>query len=561
MSILDPQRLYSGFSSVLGGVDGGRNPALIRDDQLAKAVNLSFRDGQVTIRPGYDRVDLEFKDTAAADAYSTGTLQGAKYLRTMQGARIVEVIGGRVYVLTPESENRFRVDDVTPAGETLRSNVPVVMQQAGRFIVIQDGTSQPFIFDGFICRSAVDKEVPVGTVMAYGMGRLWVANGNQIYAGDLVGTSQDAEIKFTEYYYLQEGGFFFFPHEFGTVRALVFPALQDTATGQGELLVMGEYGTVTIFASLPRDQWKDTPGVVRVHLRNYGPTGPAAYTLVNSDVFYRSLDGVRSYRQARAQQDGWGQTPISDEMSRELNVDPQALLTFAKLAAFDNRLYVTTQPRMLEDGTVRHSALAVMDFTPVNTLQGASPPIWEGLWTGLNVVDMVPGIFSGQEQLYFVTRDSDNRNRCYRLNQTGLTDAGNTPITAILETKRYDFQSAFDEKELYGGDLWFEDMQGEVSIVVRFRPDGFYCWADWQTVNECALMQTAAAENCYLPTPRPQHRKRVKLHTPPETPDPVSFNFLRRGMTFQARLEITGAVTITKFRLHAKAVVEDALNA
>ena len=40
--------------------------------------------------------------------------------------------------------------------------------------------------------------IPVGSVMAFGNGRLWVARGNQLFAGDLAGSYAGAEVRFSE---------------------------------------------------------------------------------------------------------------------------------------------------------------------------------------------------------------------------------------------------------------------------------------------------------------------------------------------------------------------------
>lgn len=193
-------------------------------------------------------------------------------------------------------------------------------------------------------------EVPVGTIMAYGQGRLFVASADftEMVAGDLVQgdiRNQVANLlRFTETTYLSEGGAFRLPTPAGRITGLSFVATQDTATGQGDLTVYGEHGAGTLYVSLPREQWKDQ-AIQRVLFTNIGCTSQDSIVDVNGDQFFRSLDGERSYRMARAEFSSYGQTPLSAEVSRVLDLDNPDYLDRASGVLFDNRLIFTCAPR------------------------------------------------------------------------------------------------------------------------------------------------------------------------------------------------------------------------
>jgi hypothetical protein len=192
-------------------------------------------------------------------------------------------------------------------------------------------------------------EVPVGTIMAFGQGRLFVAaedrttfRAGDIIYGDLLGTDKNL-LRFTENQYLAEGGDFSLPVTMGRITGMDFIPQQDTTTGQGELMVRGEYGVATYAVSSPRSQWKSTQ-IQRITFTDIGGTSPNGSAFVNNDVFFRTPSGIQSYRQARADLNAYGQTLVSGEVSRILDNDNKALLGSVSAASFNNRVVFTCSP-------------------------------------------------------------------------------------------------------------------------------------------------------------------------------------------------------------------------
>jgi len=192
-------------------------------------------------------------------------------------------------------------------------------------------------------------EVPVGTLMCYGQGRLFVASPDftEFLAGDLVYGDVDNSVanllRFTETTYLSEGGAFKLPTPAGRITGMRFVSFQDTSTGQGDLVVYGEHGAGSFDVSIERTLWKSS-GIQKVLFTNIGCTSDDSIVDFNGDQFFRSLDGERSYRMARADAFSYGQTPVSAEVSKVLDRDDPAILDHISGINFDNRLLFTCAP-------------------------------------------------------------------------------------------------------------------------------------------------------------------------------------------------------------------------
>ena len=157
---------------------------------------------------------------------------------------------------------------------------------------------------------------------------------------------------------------------------MIFQPISDTATGQGDLLVFGEKGAVSFAVANPRDDWKNLSGFMRVALDNIGLVADRSLVTINNDIFFRSLDGLRSYRHARAQIEGYNTTPLSSEMDSVMDYDTEGLLGDSSAVYFDNRLLYTVSPREnydnIEDEPIKlrpisHRGLGVLDFNSMGS--------------------------------------------------------------------------------------------------------------------------------------------------------------------------------------------------
>lgn len=294
------------------------------------------------------------------------------------------------------------------------------------------------------------EEIPTGSIMSYGQGRLFVANPArfEIQALDIVGSHVNktagqnslgqtvyplsdprASVLFnTEDKYLNEGGSLLMPTFVGRITGMQFLPTQDTAAGQGQLYVFCEFGAATFAVSVPRDNWGTVNSFQQVLYRNIGSVGPDAFTQVNGDLFFRSDDGIRTYRNATASFSAYGNTVMSAEMDTFLKDEPLHLLYNVSMSYFDKgRVLMTAQPREYQPATVNdpprlvYKALVSLDFNTLNTSLGKSSAAYDGIWTGLDFLQVVSGDF-GRRDRGFVLAESCGKVGCWEIDSSSYED-------------------------------------------------------------------------------------------------------------------------------------------
>ena len=330
--IRDQNRIFDGWRTLEGGVDAGRQPNLIDQNQVQSAINMTFRGGSITTRPGFrkmveafppmvdhinfpdrtihtdrqlwcyntrfhtqlvDRIEGEYADPDLEGVpavplpdppyffvppnldsenseyiYRNGIMQCAHPYSPHNGDDcIMALIGGRLFKIVP-GVNSAKVQEILIQDDprnlrNMRNRSIAYMCQADKFLIAQDGTGGAIIYDSNHARRAKttgtseQTEVPVGTIMAYGMGRLVVCvNDRDIAFGDLYGSHDfpdpaDSLVLFTERNFLAEGFDAAIPFHQGKVTGLSFFAQLDTSTGNGQLMAFAERGRPAHFRCCP----------------------------------------------------------------------------------------------------------------------------------------------------------------------------------------------------------------------------------------------------------------------------------------------------------------------
>lgn len=594
MSLAGKPVVQVGFQALTRGVDSGRPPHVLTPDQLSWLVNGTTRGSQVQTRPGLNRRVLKFLDAdgstdAALQAAfeSDGRWQGASGYEAVNGSiQLVASIGGRIYVIDKAG---LTVQDLTPlAGGNNPNGSQAWFCQAEQFLVIQNGEDIPLIYDGATVRRAVPyaqggTEVPVGTVMAYNNGRLWVAipessstDSHAFVAGDLAyagatGTTADL-LSFTENTFLAGGGQFVLSSQAGPIRAMCSVAAQDSVTGQGPLQVFTTRGAFSINAPFDRMQWQTTQSPIEsISLLAAGAVAQTSTVNVNGDIWFRSPDGVRSFMIARREHGTWVNTPVSSEMTRIFNYDSPALLGFASAALFDNRWLVTASPELVvADGSIRaiaHRAFGVLDFYPVSgmasSLSGSTAmPNWDGIWTGLRVLQIIV-VGSDNPRCFVFAIDSENKIRLWEQSKADRFDAGSTAIEWALETPAYGFDTGgWNLRNLAYGDVWLTRLAGTFDMTVRYRCDSDPTWRDWAVGQFCAKDEDCAKAACVTPVRyAEQYRARQRLPEPAYVCDTITDKPTKNGYRFSARLELSGFAAIPQFRLLGEDLPEESIGA
>ncbi len=554
-----------GFISLEGGIDSGRAPNLIDRNEGAFAVNTTFRGGFATCRPGWSKVPFTFQSEGDLGMVDGRFQVGAIYAPDTGTAFLSAMISGSLYKITVDGN----VQNISITGElnpTVRRQAWAV--QAENFLVVQDGQSKPLIFDGASSRRAAQNEVPVGDMMSVVMGRLWVANGREYVAGDIVGGPsgtradgfRDAILKFTENTYLTEGGTFSLPLQSGAINVMAYTANINTVLGQGELVIGTPNAIFTTIVPPDRATWKTTTQPLQTIAQiSFGPQGQLNQCLVNGDLWYRSQDGYRSLIMAvRNFNAGWGNTPMSKEMNRIIALDDPSLLQYGSMVNFDNRMLGTVSPIMTDHGCM-HRGVAVLDFDLVSSMKQRSQPAWEGIWTGINVIQLLQGNFDGVSRCFAFALSADNKIELWELSKNAQFDSVGTAQKRIVwevEGASYPFGDPFGLKQLNGGDITVDRMAGEVDITISFRPDQHPFWTLWQTMSLCATDRKCDLSRCEQPLDyKLQYRPKLRLLQPPDDCNEVLGVPIRNGYEFQPRIQIQGYCRIKQFRM--KALVQD----
>ena len=590
MSERAPRRYTDGSVTFEGGVDSGVMPSEVDKNQVAFAVNASFRQSFVSPRPGFIQKDYETclsitadntlvtadQTNVTADGYSeecysssglTGVFQCAlPYIGDNGATFILMLISGKVW-LYDCLQNSVQSLSASPDLENPSNILDGWMVQAENFVVIQDGQSTPLIFNGSSLRRATIDEIKCGRVMAYVNGRIWyaLANGFSFRATDIVyGDGTRASVlKETENTFLNEGGDFAVPSDSGGITAMAVPGNPDTSLGQGPLLIFTPRYVFSINAPVDRDVWKNLNYPIQaISLLTSGALGARSAITVNGDVFYRAVDGVRSFIIARRSFNDWGNTPISNEVLNIIDNDQTDLLWASSAVVFDNRLLMTSQPRYNAEGVV-HKSLVVLDFDLITSLRKKFPPAWAGIWTGLDVLQVLKTENAYGDRCFSIARGLDGTIQIWEISKAEKFDnnlsAGKKEIQWLIQTRAYNFELPFGLKRLDSGDIFIDSLDGDVSFNVEYRPDQYPGWIEWADWAECATtLQCQPA--CPPSNFQPQYRPKMRLPTPSDIPCNSSISTPTRNMyEVQMSLTITGYCRIKSIRVHAYDVQEPAV--
>lgn len=399
-------------------------------------------------------------------------------------------------------------------------------------------------------------ELPVGRMGAYGLGRNWVClpDGKTFVASDIVGSSsgtapfnfRDAVLKMTDNTRIAGGGNFAIPSNSGLITAMVFVATLDASLGQGPLLIFSETAIASNQAPLIADstQWNNlgtTNNVILTQvLLGSGTTGQYAVSLANGDIIFRSSDGqVRSLALSRMDFDKWPNVPISREMARVVDADTNiSLMNHCSTVTFDNRELTSCLMNTGPFGTFGQGLMA-LNFDPISNLRGKAPSVWDGLWTGINTLQMVTGTFGSVLRTFaYAFNVSTQEIEIWEILTSG-SDANNfdndsLPIIWSFETsslfRNSKGKGLFEPVELVDGEIYLSDIQGQVHIESWYRAENDPCWHPWFDFSVCGT-----------PKVPKQYRTRLGLGEPDVAPcDPTNNRPYRIGTNFQFRFQISG---------------------
>lgn len=516
-------------------------------------------------------------EVVSESAIATGDtvfIDSGQYTVTNRAANelTLEYVGGAAGSPVPSGtavldSNMVQISEFRPFPDTLEF---VHIIQAENYAISFGGQHRTVAFDGSMARQLGVQELPPGLLGAYGWGRVWICLNDRrsFVAGDIAyGNGQRSNIlNFTENDFLNEGGTFTVPHNSGPITGMQFLQAQDTSLGQGVLLVGTTNSVISVNAPVDRTIWKNLRYPIQtIAVLDYGPLSPRATIPTNSDMWYRSLDGWRSFITAHRYFTTPGNTPLSREIDPLLAFDTAFLLFFGSGILFDNRMMQTFSPTRTEDGIV-HRGLISLNLDLVSTISEKQPPAYEGAFTGLDIFQILKGKPDGQDSaeraFMWVNNDGvfefwevqkEGYYDTYTVGEPGAQTVTRTPIESWMITRSDDFKIPFDRKKLRMAELYLDEIVDTVTVQVQFKPDQLARWIDWgDSFTVCAnVSQCELPPNCAVFAPKnPGYKTRITLGQPPETCSDVDVP-VNLGYEFQCKIKLTGHARLKQFRTHA----------
>lgn len=566
-------RVYDGHTFVFG-TDTDTDPSALPNNTVSRAVNRIFRGGRNRTRPPFEHkpfsFDLGFEFEGDAKAFEElvkfGNFQGWMPYRKKKPGRqdgVIVAIAGNIFFLTLVNERIF-VRFITGGNDPKLLHTWFV--QAEEWVYIQNGKDRPIFWNGLFPstarRSDPDPalaEMPVGTVMAYIHGRVWVSNAfDQVVASDIIYgdsfTSSDNTQRFTENQYWAGGGYFGTPTDLGAITGMGIMARQgQLLDGQGELVVICENGAYAIQANVPREQWQSSL-IQAMTLNGRGCVAPESVVVVNNDLWFRSDDGLASYQNLQydeKRQLSFGKA--SKQVNRWFNDDTTWLTRYASAIYFDNRILCTVspflgQPKDLANGTHRyHRGILALDLDQASGVSGDTSFNWDGLWTGMRPC----ALLRIRDRAFAFSYDSDGENRIYEIKTDGLHDGiEDKPIQTewFYITKRFDWADTqktneFEVKKLIGGECWFSDVRDLITIGVDYRADNSMCWSP---LMKPLQFGSDFGNTWHFTTPR---YGRKKFETPETHCDPAAAYPTNHGSQHQIMVYGKGQIKIDRVRI------------
>lgn len=568
-------RLTDGQSDFSGGVDSGKTPTIatsanpngLKSNQLSWAANATMRGGGVSCRTGWRKIPLSFPTDALADVFNTGAdiFQGATMYDQPSGfPYIIASIGGHYYRIHVDTDNS--VDDISIPGDPNPPQRPQAwFCQGEEFLIGQNGYETPLIWNGTTLRRAVpaNQEVPVGTAMDYYMGRIWVAYGRQYVASDIVGGPtgtvpygfRDAILRFTEAGFLAGGGSLIVPTQAGNITAMAHTANLDTALGEGQLFVFTRKSIYAVNVPSTRADWQaQTQPLQRVVQVRYGASSQNSVCHVNGDLFYRSPDGIRSLMLAIRYFSSWGNVPISRNVSRVTAREDRGLSRYSSGMEFDNRVWQTCLPTISNRGVVHNGALT-LDFDLISSLAEREPPAWQGMYSGLKILQLLEGDYGGLQRAFAFVLSESNAIELWEFTTDQRFEMVDGRIQWAVETPGYVWGNPFQPKKLVGSTIFVDKTLGLVDYELFYRPDQYPCWVFWHAWQDCAVRDACEDPNppgCYV---LQNYREQFKQYSMPEPPDEcqgIRQSQQKMGYQFQMLLRVTGWARIRSMLFYAE---------
>lgn len=543
-----------GFVDLRGGVLSGVDPHFVPEGYAHRAVNLTFRAGVPETRPAFTDPGVALPDRALR-----GRFQGAAAYTYAGNHYLAFAINGDLYSWEPSTNTVHRLTEQVPKGDHTAERFRFL--DTNRHLIVQDGKNLPILVQGLNARLSnpqaespftfLKGEIGPGTHMAYGYNQLMMVlpESNQFIVGDpaVPGGREDNYLFDTLNQYLEGAGAFEVAAGGGNITALKMLPQLDMPEGVGPLLVFTPNFIEAFNITIPRENWGSQ--IIAQRILGRGTASADSVVVVNNDVYFRDRDGIHSVKQGRAAESGRVFQSAARGNQYWLQNDAPDLLRFCSGTLFDNRLLMTCAPyRMrLDDGQmdVAHAGMTVLDLDLERSPRDTSAEIADGLWTGMEVCQLVTMTIDGAERCFAFVKDADGSNAIREITKAHIGVDFSGPIRSRLYTRALDLAGILAHKTFGGVDVFLSNLADQVRVSVHWKPDG---QPGWRRVGKAAKQRGCATDCPDTPCTRlPGAYPRVAFGS-----DDQNLAFYRS----EFRLDLEGHARLNALRAQAKPTTE-----
>jgi hypothetical protein len=570
--------VYDNVAELYGGMNSNVLSSKPGERQYFKGVNITCRGGKIRTRPAFNILDLTFNNLTDKHVFEHGKFQGGDVYQTPNATYLICAVSGNVFAIEPETGRTANITAVTGRMDQLVDRL--FFCQVEGYMVVQDGSNLAVIIDGPAARKAVpgNNEVPIGTIMAYGHGRLFVkVTPNSFMAGDInLPSTPGAVLRFTETAYLSGGGAFSLPGSLGEITAMTFVQHFETGSGQGPLVVFGKRGFETFDVFTPRSFWTDQD-IGKVQLQGDGCSSASGVTVANEDLIFRTWHGLSSYLLTRELLPNRTLVDMSAEMMAYEEQETSWMRPFSSMVFFDNRILFTVVGEKIDAETLegeavddyRFKAIGSLDVQPLTGItQNQVYPngVYDGIWTGINPTALVAGNFDDVERCFVFGKTNDGINTVHEIGNSSGHDCDMNPIQCRLYLRAlsfFDFSKGIPSSAIYNNKtvnrahIYLDGVEDDVDFILYGKPDHRSQFTRLSTMS-------VRAPTVYSPPPHTIVESgiaqgRAKYAFPdliPRQGDPIFDLDVLTGYEFEFCVEWAGLVCLTRLGFEAVTIDE-----
>ncbi len=362
-------------------------------------------------------------------------------------------------------------------------------------LIIQDGVSRAGIWDGNIGVQANPakktqktsdgstiypeawNQTRIGLWMAWSGNRLWVSNGQNVYASDLFDPTH-----FTEELSLQSVPAFTFP---GEVTGMIDRG--TSGTNRSQVVVFTATTTWTLWSGIqsrlpstnpPAPGWAFTADFMTKIFGEVGCTAGKSVTIHRGLLYWKCDDGIVMFDGASTVNSTQNLPPIDSEMAySKMLISPSAEgadLTCA--GKFNNYVFWSVPVGKVTQGRRYNGQTQVLDrqtttvrSTGTGGAFSAGTTGWQGVWTGIRPVEWANATVGGKERIYALSLDSAGIVRIWEAFQANRADNGRR-IPWLVETRVHPVQpSIFEYATFRHFRLMVDQVGGKLDVVGKWR--------------------------------------------------------------------------------------------